>query len=116
MTKELVDSLGWMHFQSWNNREIYNLGDYYILEHNGSWYISNGEDMYFYEILDDKVFENFSNLVKTKLNIQLNSNKYTLKQYDTIVSQLDEFFDVLYREQEQREEDELNKFLEDEKD
>ena len=81
MDRKFVESLGWTFGSSWANRDVYNLGDFMIIEHNGSWSIANGADWYAIEDTGEEMLTEFTNLIKKLYEIYNNPENHTLAEY-----------------------------------
>ena len=103
MDRKFVDDLGWKHEGVYfANREIFSQCDYTIVEHNGFWYIPKDDDMYFVENVNEKVLREFTDIVKTKYEMESHANDYTLAEYKAVVKRLDNFYERYgYNEEEE---------------
>ena len=87
MSIEELKKLGWKLGDSWNNRDFYYIGNskYSIFEHNGEFGLEDiiaggGFNFIYCDLTDDEIKE-FTNLVKTSLNIESNPKDFTLHDY-----------------------------------
>lgn len=91
---ELVKSLGWKHTGTWANRELYSIGKYFqLVEHNGCWFISKGEDFYYVEDADENMIREFTDIVKRIMKNLKNPDDYTFGDWHDNLAQLKEFYD-----------------------
>ena len=88
---EFVKSLGWKYAGMWANRDFYTLGKYQLVEHNGCWFISKGEDMYFIEGVDENIIAEFTAIV-TRIMSNLENPDCTLREYHESLNHLNEFY------------------------
>lgn len=66
---EYIINLGWVNTGDWNERSFYSLmydGELMgqLVEHNGTWYISKGNDMYYMGDLSVEVIKEYTNILK----------------------------------------------------
>lgn len=103
MDRKFVEDLGWKHEGvCFANREIFSQCDYTIVEHNGFWYIPKDDDMYFVESVNEKILREFTDIVKTKYEMESHANDYTLAEYKAVVKRLDNFYEMYgYNEEEE---------------
>jgi hypothetical protein len=103
MDRKFVEDLGWKHEGvCFANREIFSQCDYTIVEHNGFWYIPKDDDMYFVENVNEKILREFTDIVKTKYEMESHANDYTLAEYKAVVKRLDNFYERYgYNEEEE---------------
>ena len=89
MSIEELKKLGWEYSDTWCNRDFYNIGDSEcsIFEHNGEFGLEDiteeeEVDLLYCDLSDDEIRE-FTNLIKTALNIEANPKDFTLHDYMT---------------------------------
>ena len=92
MDREFVESLGWKYKYNWANRDFYKIGQYYILEHNGDWFICVDDDLYFFQIKFKHTLEEYTNLIKKRTEIVNAPTKHTLQEYWDINNEIDDFY------------------------
>lgn len=110
MNKETLKNLGWKHSGTWNNREIYSLGGFKIVEHNGYWFIAKSDDLYYIElpdldILTEQIITEFTSIAKAITNNIKNEDSCTLAEWRRNVEKLGAFYKK-YSDEEIDEEDE----------
>lgn len=89
MSIEELKKLGWEYSDTWCNRDFYYIGNSKcpIFEHNGEFGLEDiteeeEVDLLYCDLTDDEIRE-FTNLIKTALNIEANPKNFTLADYKT---------------------------------
>ena len=101
MDRKFVESLGWEYACLWNNRDFYQFHGLQIMEHNGSWSITRGEDNYFIEDVGEEMLTEYTNLVKKFCEIYDDPENHTLAEYNKAVKAIKDFYDKYgYNEEE----------------
>ena len=90
---ELVESLGWKHTGTWCNREFYSIGKYFqLVEHNGCWFISKGEDAYYIEGADENMVREFTAIATLITGNLKNPDDPTFGDWHENLDKLREFY------------------------
>lgn len=92
ITLKFVESLGWKYNCLWNNREFYSIEHFNILNHINDWFIVLDDDLYHLKITSADMLVEYTNLIKTFLNIKHNPDIFTLKQYIAAENNIKDFF------------------------
>lgn len=88
--KNKLESLGWKFVTSWNNRNIYKLGNQRVFEHNGRIGIVKGYDFIYCDLTDEELQE-FTDLAKKEAEIKHNPDKYAVQESFSINNQIKNF-------------------------
>lgn len=95
-TKQLLTDLGWVNSGWFNNRTIYTLGRYQIVEHNCDWFISKSDEwsssLYKVWVRSEDVIREFTALVKNVMENMSKPDKCTLAEYWENCKKIQEFY------------------------
>ena len=92
MDKNFIENLGWKYAGDWANRNIYKIGSFQMVEHNGSWFISKSDDAYFIEDPDEDTVKEYTYLVKCIVGCMEDAARHSLAEYNWSVGMLREFY------------------------
>ena len=95
-TRQLLLDLGWIDSGWFNNRTIYTLGGYQIVEHNCDWFISKSNEwsssLYKIWVKDEEIIREFTDLIKKVMENMSNPDKCTLAEYWENKKNIQEFY------------------------
>ena len=98
MTRQELFDLGWVDDGYWNNRDIFSIGDYSIFEHNGDygiWLDTNDSFELVYCNMTDDEIKDYTNMVKTLKNITEAPDDYTVRELQTVSSNMAKFINKM---------------------
>ena len=94
---DFINSLGWIETGFWANRTFYGIpygSDEFggLLEHNGDWFISNGNDTYCIENPSNEKIAEYTVLIKRLAEIMTNPDKHNVSELMDAKAALKDFF------------------------
>lgn len=87
---KLMKKLGWKKTDTWNNRDIYSLWKFKMLEHFDNVGIVIG-DRYIYCNMNEDEIQKYTNIAKATRDMFNSPKEHTLYEYLTIEKELEEF-------------------------
>ena len=103
---DFIKNLGWIETGEWANRTFYGFpcgrktfGQ--LVEHNGNWSISKGDDFYYIESPTDEEIEKYTELVKNYIVVITDSETHTVKELMDATKALRDFYNEYDQENEE---------------
>ena len=94
---DFIKNLGWVETGEWANRTFYGFpcgrktfGQ--LVEHNGDWSISKGDDFYYIESPTDEEIEKYTELVKNYIGVVTGAETHTVKELMDATKALKDFY------------------------
>jgi hypothetical protein len=103
---DFIKNLGWVEAGEWANRTFYvfpcgkkTFGQ--LVEHNGDWSISKGNDLYYVEDPTDDEIVEYTELVKNYVDVVTGPETHTVKELMNATEALRNFYDKYDPEKEE---------------